>query len=360
MSTATQQPATAPKARSLWVAVEGEKQLIHCILEHDGTLVRHPTLRVPLPGSPSAMVYIPTNDKLHVGLNIEGRASILSLSTNQSNSPLTIDGITHTELMDEPVYLETAGRNHQWLVAAYFSINRLQVYDCSKTPPYSLVTDICSTDYRATDIEPHAAVFFRNRIYVPHRRGLVTHVYALDDATGQLVFDHELRASHGAWPRHLSFIHNGNHGYISNENTSSVSVVQLNHNKLEHTLVSPSTISTLPPGYSLRQNTVADIHVTPNNRFVYVSNRGHDSIAMFEVLANYTLRHMGNIQTSAARPREFAISPDGLYLVVAGYNSGSLESFRIEESGWLTPLSQLQISKPPVPERQGLRWVIIQ
>ncbi|NIS33577.1 MAG: beta-propeller fold lactonase family protein, partial [Actinobacteria bacterium] len=81
------------------------------------------------------------------------------------------------------------------------------------------------------------------------------------------------------------------------------------------------TITTLPAGFDGDTNTCADVHVTPDARFVYGSNRGHDSIAMFAIGTDGMLTALGTVDTEA-RPREFDVSPDGRFVVVAGQDSG--------------------------------------
>jgi 6-phosphogluconolactonase len=182
---------------------------------------------------------------------------------------------------------------------------------------------------------------------VPHRTGDTTHWYDID-AQGSLSLDAQLSATPGVGPRHLAFSPDGAYAYLVNEFADSVSA---------HTVASNGALSrfqtlpTIPGAFDGSMNTAADVHVTPDGLTLYSSNRGHDSIAMFSIGSDGSLTALGNAFTEA-RPREFDVSPDGRFIVVAGQDSGFLQSFRIEPDGMLTMVDRLQVG-------DDLRWVII-
>jgi len=101
-------------------------------------------------------------------------------------------------------------------------------------------------------------------------------------------------------------------------------------------------ITTLPPGWSGR-NTTSEIAVAPSGRFVYGSNRGHDSIAIFRVDdATGMLSRVGWEPTQGTTPRFFALDPPGARLYVANQDSDTIVAFRVDESaGTLTPTGQV-------------------
>lgn len=98
-------------------------------------------------------------------------------------------------------------------------------------------------------------------------------------------------------------------------------------------------------------NICADLHVTPDGRFLYGSNRGHDSLAMFAIGADGSLEWLGAVPAPAF-PREFDISPDGSWVVAAGQHTGQLESYRVHQDGSLDSVGRLRVGDDP-------RWVII-
>jgi 6-phosphogluconolactonase len=90
------------------------------------------------------------------------------------------------------------------------------------------------------------------------------------------------------------------------------------------------TVSTLPDSYT-QPNSCADIHVHPSGRFVYGSNRGHDSIACFAIDEEHgTLRPIGHLSTGGQTPRNFAIDPTGQWLLAANQDSDSIQSMHID------------------------------
>lgn len=149
----------------------------------------------------------------------------------------------------------------------------------------------------------------------------------------------------GAGPRHLEFHSNHSIVYISNELNSTVTVCRWNGN--DGTFNPVQSISTLPEGFS-GDNIVADIHRTPSGEFLYVSNRGHDSIAAFRMDAvDGTLTWVGCYSCGGGWPRNFAIDPQGRYLLAANEFTNNVVVFAIAADGSLKPTGEeLQI---PVP-----------
>ena len=102
------------------------------------------------------------------------------------------------------------------------------------------------------------------------------------------------------------------------------------------TLEEAGVVSTLPDGFA-GSNTTAEVTVHPNGRFVYGSNRGHDSIAVFRVDDRRALTRVGLFPTEGRQPRHFAVDPSGTFLLAANQKSDSIVVFRIDQqSGALT------------------------
>jgi 6-phosphogluconolactonase len=150
----------------------------------------------------------------------------------------------------------------------------------------------------------------------------------------------------GSGPRHLTFHPDGRIAYAINELSSTVTT--LAYDEDHGTFEELQTISTLPDGFT-GENTTADIHIAPSGRFVYGSNRGHDSIVIFGVDSESgELTCIGHESTRGATPRNFAIDPSGTYLLAANQDSDSVVTFRIDpNSGVLTPTGH--ICEVPTP-----------
>ena len=151
--------------------------------------------------------------------------------------------------------------------------------------------------------------------------------------------------SPGTGPRHVAFSRDGKFMYVLGEIKSTVTVFA---NEANESYRSIQTISTLPEGFSGRNDT-AEIAMHPNGKWLYASNRGHDSIAVFEVEPGKgTLRLVADVSTGGKEPRHFAIDPAGKFLLAENENSDTIVTFRIDPaSGKLTPTGD--VAKVPAP-----------
>jgi len=161
-------------------------------------------------------------------------------------------------------------------------------------------------------------------------------VYRFDAAKGKLAPNDPPSAvmKPGAGPRHFTFHPNKRYAYVINELDSTVTAFQ--YDMANGTLETLQTLSTLPADWS-GENTTAEVQVHPSGRFLYGSNRGHDSIAMFAVdETTGKLTYLGCESTQGKHPRNFGIDPSGRFLVAANMNSNSVVVFRIDpQSGKL-------------------------
>ncbi|UYZ63974.1 lactonase family protein [Hymenobacter weizhouensis] len=173
--------------------------------------------------------------------------------------------------------------------------------------------------------------------------------YQLDAAQGRLtpLAAPAFTARPGAGPRHLTFHPNGRWAYLINELTSSVSA--LAYDAGAGTFRELHTLSALPAGFT-GANTCADIHVAPNGRFVYASNRGHDSLVVFAVApGSGRLTVVQHMSTQGKTPRNFALDPSGTILLAANQNSNTIVTFRINaQTGQLTPTGRSAEVPAPV------------
>jgi 6-phosphogluconolactonase len=133
--------------------------------------------------------------------------------------------------------------------------------------------------------------------------------------------------------------------FVANELDSTVATLRFD---AEHgALTVLATRSTLPAGWT-GTNFPADIHVAPSGRTSYVSNRGHDSIAVCSVAESGALSLEQTVSTGGEWPRNFSLDPSGRWLLAANQKSNSIVVFsRDEETGKLTPTSQrLAVTSP--------------
>ena len=151
----------------------------------------------------------------------------------------------------------------------------------------------------------------------------------------------------GAGPRHLAFHPDGKFVYVLSEVESSVTV--FSYQPKTGALTSLQTISALPKDFSGHKE-AAEIAVHPSGKFLYTSNRGHDSIAVFAIDEKKgTLRSLGQVLTGGKTPRHFAIDPTGAYLLAENEDSNNIVIFHIDAAtGSLTPTGQTVEVPSPV------------
>ena len=146
-------------------------------------------------------------------------------------------------------------------------------------------------------------------------------------------------------PRHFAFRPDGKFAYVINELLSNVTAFKYDS---KGGLSEIQTISTLPTGYSDR-NSTAEVRVHPNGKFLYGSNRGHDSIAIFQIHEKLgTLTPVDEVKTGGRTPRNFNISPDGKFLIAANQSTGNIVVFDVDpHTGMLTPTGhEVETDKP--------------
>ena len=172
--------------------------------------------------------------------------------------------------------------------------------------------------------------------------------YQLDIPSGKLTpaTSPFARMVDGAGPRHFDIHPNGKRGYAINELNSTITALTLDPDT--GALDPVQTLSTIPEGFSGVTH-CADVHVAPSGKFVYGSNRGHDSIAIFAIdQATGELSLVGYEPTLGKTPRNFAIDPTGTILLAANQDSDSIVTFHIDQdTGELHPTGD--VAEVPMP-----------
>jgi 6-phosphogluconolactonase len=174
-------------------------------------------------------------------------------------------------------------------------------------------------------------------------------IFRFDARNGKLLPGEQpwVQVKPGTGPRHLAFHPSGKYVFVLNELHSTVTVFTRDPEKGR--LKELQTLTTLPQDFK-GTNTGADIHVSPDARFLYCSNRGHDSIAIFAIdPRNGSLNSLGNESTRGKTPRNFAIDPSGAFLLVANQKSDHIVVFRIDQrTGRLSSTGHIAEAPSPV------------
>lgn len=172
-------------------------------------------------------------------------------------------------------------------------------------------------------------------------------IYKVDAAKAKLKPNGFAALKPGAGPRHFAFHPTYDFAYVISELNSTMTAFR--YNKSKGALTELQTLSTLPEGYK-QTSYCADVHVHPSGKFLYGSNRGHNSIVIYSIddkTGKLTL--IGHESTRGNWPRNFGIDPTGQFLLVGNQNSNSIATFKIDEqTGKLSPYGDLLEIPAPV------------
>jgi 6-phosphogluconolactonase len=245
----------------------------------------------------------------------------------------------------------------QYLVVANYTSGTFVAFPLGEdghiAPASSVLSNVGSGPDKDRQEGPHAhdVVFdATNRFLIAVDLGLdQLFVYRFDPSIGSFAFGDppSARTAPGAGPRHFAFHPDGRHAFSINELNSTVTA--LDWDPAHGTLTPQGSVSTLPAGFK-ESNTTAEVEVDSRGRFLYGSNRGHDSIAVFGINpTSGALTLVGHAPTRGKEPRHFALDPTGKWLVAANQESNSLAVFRVDPaSGTLTPVGDLASVGRPV------------
>jgi 6-phosphogluconolactonase len=339
---------------ALYVCAQDDDKLVTFAMDPaTGSLT--PRHELPAPGGPSVLAISPNRQVLYAGYR--GTPLIASFRINQNDGALTPLGTIAPE--HAPTYLAT-DQTGRYLLSAYYQGGFVAVHPLAEdgavgAPP---------VDWLATSVGAHAIQTDRsNRFaFVPHIARLNDNVleppknnpgpnmisqFKFDAGTGHLTENAPARIEPGerVGPRHLCFHPSLDLVYFSDEQGCGVSSYRMA--PASGTLSFEQRISSLPDRYGER-NTCSQIHLTPSGRYLYVANRGHNSIAGFTVdPATGRLTEAGRVPTEAV-PGAFALDPEGHYVFAAGTVTGRLASYRIDDAtGALTPLATYAVGQRP-------------
>ena len=310
---------------------------------------------VEFPGGPSLLAISPDRRTLYAGHR--EAPEISSHRIDPASGSLTRTGSVTPE--DAPAFLAT-DRTGRHLLASYYAGGRAAVHPIGADgelggPP---------TEWLATADGAHSILTDRsNRFaYVPHIARIQDNVleppknipgpnvifqFRFDADTGRLTPNNPLRVEMNGLlgPRHYCFHPSLDVVYFSDEQGSSVTAYNMDS---EGRLTASQTISTLPEGHTGR-NTCSQIQMTPDGRFLFVPNRGHNSIASFSVDDQTgTLATADRVSTEAV-PSAFSLDPQGRFVFGAGSATGRLASYSIDsDSGKMTPLATYDVGQRPM------------
>jgi 6-phosphogluconolactonase len=215
--------------------------------------------------------------------------------------------------------------------------------DGSFAPAASSIQHVGTGPNASRQAGPHAhGVYFHpknGRAYVADLGTDDIFIYKFDAEKGLLTPNKPKsgRVTAGEGPRHLAFHPNGRFAYVNTEMGLNVVAFAVERNG---GLKQIQSLPTLPAGAETKGASTAEIFVRPDGKTLYVSNRGHDSIAVYSIAQDGKLALLQHVLGTPATPRGFGLSADGRWLVIAGQKSGTINAYRIGRDGKLTDTKQ--------------------
>ena len=297
---------------------------------------------IAVPGGPAPLALSPDARHAYLGLRTGNR--ILSFDIDSATGSLSVTG--SVDLESDPCYVsvDATGRH---LLSAYYFAGHIAVHPVG--PDGSLgdpVTEWIGTRQKAHCAHTDAS---NSLVFLPHvGESNAIYQYKFDSSTGSLTANDPpvVEAPEGDGPRHYAYHPTASIVYFNNEQGSSVTAYHLDPDA--GTLAPFQTVSTLPEGWS-GKNSCAQIHIAPSGNFLYSSNRGHNSIAIFAIDGKSgELTSLGQ-QPTVATPRAFAIDPTENYMLIGGLDDGDLASYRVDRaSGLLTHIATQPVGDQPM------------
>jgi len=332
----------------VYITVSGEGRIARFSMDEiTGALT--PGEDVALSGRPAYTAIDPSGKYMYVARKENFR--ITTFSINTTSGDLTELGTVSIDA--DPAYISTDATGRWLFSASYFNgyvgVHPIEPNGVATNPPVEWLT----TGMRAHCIHADPSNRF---VFVSHifREGAPNAIFQFrfDAATGALTpNDPDRCAPKGPdGPRHFRFHPTKNIVYVSNEQGCSITVYAMDSNA--GTLSPLQTISTLPEDWA-GESKCSQIRLTPDGKFLYAPNRGHDTIAEFAIDPDTGLLTAMGRAIAEKNPRAFEIDPAGRFLLSAGHASGRLAVYSIDENaGGLTRTATHELGDVPM-------WVTI-
>lgn len=362
------------KQSYIYFAIAGEDKILGGTLDSEtGAIeIRH---EIAVPWGPEAIAVDPGKRFLFVGCHPRNaskhgscESKMYSYWIDWQTGGLTL--INSVALQDAPTFV-AVDRTSRFLLSAYYRAGKAAVHRIGADGAIGEATQWFESGGGAHCIQvdtsnrfaflPHIATSKVNINYWPPN-GNSNHIlpgasntilqFKFDDATGTLIPNapFKLPGERGGGPRHYCFHPRLNVVYFANEQGCAVTAYALN--PTEGTLTPLQHISTLPPeGYD-NYASCSSLRVTHSGKFLYVLNRGLDSVACFSVDPTTGRLKSNGLVPTEAQPHALELDLDDRFLFVAGHTSGCLTTYRVQEDGKLQPIASRAIGKQP-------KWILV-
>jgi 6-phosphogluconolactonase len=322
----------------LYVAVSGENRIaVYREIGDEGKIVFESDIEVD--GGPTSLTVSKDNRFLFSSQSDSGKIS--SFKIDDKNGSLRL--LSETVAGSHASFLHL-DQSERFLISSYYFEGHVMVHKVADGHLGNVPRQTIETADRPHSVEVDASNRF---VFVPHTAANGIFQFYFDSKTGMATANDVpvLKREGVAGPRHFRLDSKGKYGYGSDEQGNSVTAYRLDseNGRLE-TL---QTLSTLPQKFD-GTNSTSDVGIHPSGRYVYVANRGHDSLAAFLVDSDTGQLSLIDRFPCEAATRSFGFSSDGQFLYSAGSGSGKFAVYSVDEgSGALVCIQTLEIGKGP-------------
>lgn len=271
---------------------------------------------------------------------------------------LRYDGVTHALTVinhqssggHSPCHL-TLDQVGRWLFVSNYMSGSVGVFPIREDGALGAMTEFIQYSGKGHDPERQKGPHAHGTIFSPDEQFLISadlgmdtlHIYRFDGEEGRLLPHDECKTQPGAGPRHTTFHPSGQWLYVANELDNTVGVYAWDGER--GMLTAEQTLPTLPP--HAPPTTTADIHLTQAGDRLYLSNRGYDSIAIYDVGADGRLTMVAILPSGGRNPRNFALSSDDRFVLVANEFSNEVVVFAAdEEQGLGAEVARIGVPAP--------------
>lgn len=298
-----------------------------------------PAHEIACPAEPAFLAA--SNDGRTLFVSLRSSGQLASFRIDPTSGRLSL--LQVVEGGEDPAFL-IADRTGNFLLTAYYVSDRVTVHRIAadgrlSTMPVQSVATADNAHGIALDSRNQSVYVAHtgaNRIDQFHFEPRMGHLTPLNPPT--------VAAKPGQHPRHVVLHPSDRWAYCSNEAGQSAEdgASMYARDEASHTLTLRQSVSSLPEDFDANRNATSRCLMTPDGKFLYVANRGHNSIAGFAIDGDSGRLTRVSLTPTEATPRSFAISPDGRHLYAAGEASGRLTAYRIAAGGDLKSIHSVQ------------------
>ncbi|CAM4489237.1 lactonase family protein [Paenibacillus tarimensis] len=280
---------------------------------------------------------------------------VVSIRVNRETGSMELVNRQKTK-GDAPCHL-SLDPNGGWLYAVNYESGGVCVHPIGQDGSIMPMTDFVQHEgssihpHRQTKPHPHSIISDPSGEYriVPDLGTDRVVTYTNDPGTGAFQPVGELVCEPGAGPRHACFHHELPLLYVLEELSSTITVFSFNRDE-ESGRVTGEQLQKIPmlPLSFDKESTAADIHLSVDGKYLYGSNRGHDSLAVYELEEDGRLKPAGHISTGGMTPRNFAVAPDGRHVLAANQDTDSIVVLRLDQQGMAVPAGPPYKTAKPV------------